>query len=237
MISACVASWRDGCSRQPPICRTLCRKFTCACCVYRTHKPFAAQRHTSLPSRSTYYISIRLNLTSSPESVAIEDALPSLRARHGDNPAEQIETWHRLEELDRILSQLPRQTYAVFVLHRQYGYSREEIGAKLGCRTQWSRNISHKLWCIVVCAWTGQWNRPRHVTAEISTQYAEQEAAEWFVEMDCDDVDRMTRQRLDEWLRRSPERVRAFLELLPIWEQSRIDPRSTWIWRARSPMR
>lgn len=47
-----------------------------------------------------------------------------------------------------------------------------------------------------------------------------QEAAEWFVEMDGDDVDRVTRQRFDEWLRRSPEHVRAFLELLPIWEQS-----------------
>lgn len=47
-----------------------------------------------------------------------------------------------------------------------------------------------------------------------------QEAAEWLVEMDGDDVDRMTRQRFDEWLRRSPEHVRAFLELLPIWEHS-----------------
>jgi transmembrane sensor len=59
-----------------------------------------------------------------------------------------------------------------------------------------------------------------------------QEAAEWFVEMNCDDVDRMTRQRFDEWLRRSPEHVRAFLELLPIWEQgarrslSDMDPES-----------
>ena len=46
-----------------------------------------------------------------------------------------------------------------------------------------------------------------------------QEAAEWLIEMDCEDVDRVTRQRFDEWLRRSPEHVRAFLELLPIWEQ------------------
>jgi transmembrane sensor len=46
-----------------------------------------------------------------------------------------------------------------------------------------------------------------------------EEAAEWFVEMDRDDVDRPTRQRFDEWLRRSPEHVRAFLELLQIWEQ------------------
>lgn len=74
----------------------------------------------------------RLNLASAPESVDIADALPSLRARDGDNPAEQVEAWDRLEEFDLILSELPRQTYAVFVLHRQYGYSREEIAAKLG---------------------------------------------------------------------------------------------------------
>jgi RNA polymerase sigma-70 factor (ECF subfamily) len=74
----------------------------------------------------------RLNLASSPESVDIADALPSLRARDGDNPAEQVEAWDRLEEFDRVLSQLPRQTYAVFILHRQYGYSREEIADRLG---------------------------------------------------------------------------------------------------------
>jgi len=67
---------------------------------------------------------------------------------------------------------------------------------------------------------------------KLPTQIVE-EAAEWFVEMDRDDVDRATRQRFDEWLRRSPEHVRAFLELLPIWEQgalprpsNQIDPES-----------
>jgi RNA polymerase sigma factor (sigma-70 family) len=74
----------------------------------------------------------RLNLASSPEAVDIADALPSLQARDGDNPAEQVETWDRLEQFDQVLSQLPPQTYAVFVLHRQYGYSRQEIATRLG---------------------------------------------------------------------------------------------------------
>ena len=74
----------------------------------------------------------RLNLASSPEAVDIADTLTSLRTRDGDNPAEQVETWDRLEKFDQVLSQLPRQTYVVFVLHRQYGYSREEIAARLG---------------------------------------------------------------------------------------------------------
>jgi transmembrane sensor len=60
---------------------------------------------------------------------------------------------------------------------------------------------------------------------KLPTQILEQ-AAEWLVEMDRDDVDRATRQRFDEWLRRSPEHVRAFLEMLPIWEQG-AQPRSS----------
>jgi transmembrane sensor len=44
------------------------------------------------------------------------------------------------------------------------------------------------------------------------------EAAEWFVEIDDDSVSPEVRRRFDEWLRRSPEHVRAFLELLPVWE-------------------
>jgi transmembrane sensor len=61
--------------------------------------------------------------------------------------------------------------------------------------------------------------------AKLPTQILEQ-AAEWLVEMDRGDVDRPTRQQFDEWLRRSPEHVRAYLELLPIWEQG-AQPRSS----------
>jgi transmembrane sensor len=46
------------------------------------------------------------------------------------------------------------------------------------------------------------------------------EAANWFVEFSDDDADLAIRQAFDEWLRRSPEHVRAFLELLPFWERS-----------------
>ncbi len=49
-----------------------------------------------------------------------------------------------------------------------------------------------------------------------------EEAAEWFVEFEGEDADganKMQREAFDEWLRRSPEHVRAFLELLPLWEQ------------------
>jgi RNA polymerase sigma-70 factor (ECF subfamily) len=74
----------------------------------------------------------RLNLASCPEAVDIVEELPTLQARSGDNPAEQIETWDQLEGFYQVLGELPPKTYAVFVLHRQYGYSREEIASQLG---------------------------------------------------------------------------------------------------------
>lgn len=45
-----------------------------------------------------------------------------------------------------------------------------------------------------------------------------EEAAEWFVELEDEDAGFTRRQAFDEWLRRSPEHVRAFLELVPLWE-------------------
>src|SRR5690606_33226434 len=74
----------------------------------------------------------RLALASTPEAVDIADALPLLPGRSGDDPAERVDAWDRLESFDRILSELPPKTYAVFVLHREYGFSREEIATRLG---------------------------------------------------------------------------------------------------------
>lgn len=57
-----------------------------------------------------------------------------------------------------------------------------------------------------------------------------EEAAEWFVEINTGDLDRLARERFDAWLRASPEHVRAFLELLPIWEDAMyipLDPAAT----------
>jgi transmembrane sensor len=45
------------------------------------------------------------------------------------------------------------------------------------------------------------------------------EAAEWFVELNAGPTpDLETRKEFDKWLRASPEHVRAFLEIVPIWE-------------------
>lgn len=49
-----------------------------------------------------------------------------------------------------------------------------------------------------------------------------EEAAEWFVEFSTGDADRTTKQAFDEWLRKSPEHVRVYLELLPLWEDAAL---------------
>lgn len=39
------------------------------------------------------------------------------------------------------------------------------------------------------------------------------EASAWFVDFRAGDVDQVTRERFDEWLRRSPEHIRAYIEI------------------------
>jgi transmembrane sensor len=45
-----------------------------------------------------------------------------------------------------------------------------------------------------------------------------QQAADWLIELREGDVDATARERLDTWLRASPEHIRAYLELSAIWE-------------------
>src|ERR1700689_2366626 len=40
-----------------------------------------------------------------------------------------------------------------------------------------------------------------------------EEASEWFVDFRVGDVDAAARERFDEWLRRSPEHIRAYMEI------------------------
>ena len=43
------------------------------------------------------------------------------------------------------------------------------------------------------------------------------EACEWFVEFRAGDIDASLRQRFDEWLRRSPEHIRAYIDIARIY--------------------
>jgi transmembrane sensor len=50
------------------------------------------------------------------------------------------------------------------------------------------------------------------------------EAAHWLIELNSDEASFETRQAFDAWLRRSPEHLRAYLELLPGWEDGAALP-------------
>lgn len=47
-------------------------------------------------------------------------------------------------------------------------------------------------------------------------------ASEWLIEFEVGEPDAETRCKFDDWLRQSPEHVRAYLGLLPVWKQGAI---------------
>ncbi|MGB6487367.1 MAG: FecR domain-containing protein [Steroidobacteraceae bacterium] len=48
------------------------------------------------------------------------------------------------------------------------------------------------------------------------------EAADWVVEFQTGEVDAVARERFAGWLRSSPEHVRAYIELVTLWEDARL---------------
>jgi len=54
--------------------------------------------------------------------------------------------------------------------------------------------------------------KPKTPTPELNRQILD-EASEWFVDFRVGDVDSGARERFDEWLRRSPEHIRAYWEI------------------------
>src|SRR5215216_6134059 len=48
------------------------------------------------------------------------------------------------------------------------------------------------------------------------------EASAWLIEFQEGEVDAAARQAFDAWLRRSPEHVRAYLEISAVWEEGRV---------------
>src|SRR5882672_10407400 len=63
--------------------------------------------------------------------------------------------------------------------------------------------------------------------SSLNTQTSE-EAAEWFIEFRTGEVDTAGRAAFDEWVRRSPEHLRAYVEIAAIWnEGSSVDAQRT----------
>jgi transmembrane sensor len=56
-----------------------------------------------------------------------------------------------------------------------------------------------------------------------------EEACEWFVQFRAGEADAQARREFDLWLRRSPECVRAYLEISAIWSEApKLDPGGRW---------
>src|SRR6266853_2439337 len=64
---------------------------------------------------------------------------------------------------------------------------------------------------------------PEEYKLKLNAQILE-EAADWLVEFSTGEADVGARQKFDTWLRTSPEHVRAYLELVPIWEEGALPP-------------
>jgi transmembrane sensor len=68
----------------------------------------------------------------------------------------------------------------------------------------------------------------RRERSKFNTQIYE-EACEWLVECRAGDLDEAARSTLDQWLRKSPDHVSAYLEVAAIWnEGSSLDPERKW---------
>lgn len=63
--------------------------------------------------------------------------------------------------------------------------------------------------------------KPSYPASKLNVQVY-QEATEWLIEFRTGSPDDRARARLDEWLRASPDHVRAYLEVTSIWENSAL---------------
>ena len=73
----------------------------------------------------------KLTLADAPETVD-PLAMAEIEAPTANDPSERFENSSRLRQIDRVLQQLPRNAYVAFVLHRRYGFTLEEIAARMG---------------------------------------------------------------------------------------------------------
>ena len=63
--------------------------------------------------------------------------------------------------------------------------------------------------------------KPSYPATKLNVQVYE-EATEWLIEFRTGTPDALARQKLDEWLRASPDHVRAYLEVTSIWENAAL---------------
>ena len=67
-----------------------------------------------------------------PPSVEVGELLTQLQAASDSDPASQVNAEQCLEEFARALEALSPRARATFILHRQYGFTLEQISTELG---------------------------------------------------------------------------------------------------------
>lgn len=96
-------------------------------------------RHETIRSPQAYLFTVAHNVlyehclskSATPEAVQT-DIIAEMEAYVAEDPATHLETRERLEDLHRSLQEISPRAYATFILHRQYGYTLEEIARHFG---------------------------------------------------------------------------------------------------------
>jgi len=69
---------------------------------------------------------------SAPESLEVAELFSNLEFISQDNPSAEVETQQHLQELEKVLNQLPPRVALALLMHRYTGHSIEEIASQLG---------------------------------------------------------------------------------------------------------
>jgi len=93
----------------------------------------------AIRSPEAYLFTVALHVTqqhairesSAPPSVEVSELLTQLQAASDTDPAMQANAEQCLEEFGRAIEKLSPKVRAVFILHRQYGLTLEQISAQL----------------------------------------------------------------------------------------------------------
>jgi RNA polymerase sigma factor (sigma-70 family) len=73
-----------------------------------------------------------LRQAAAPEAIDIADAIAESEALVTPDSAEELDMQREVQALERVLSELPENVRACFILQRLYGYSLDEIVAHVG---------------------------------------------------------------------------------------------------------
>src|ERR1700686_3986027 len=73
-----------------------------------------------------------LRQATAPACIDITEVFAELQLTSADDPAACADTQQQLEEVERVLAELPPKMSTTLLLHRLAGFSIEEIGEKLG---------------------------------------------------------------------------------------------------------